>query len=63
MESLLKDCPFCGGEPERISTGGCGQNTWRKKEYGIRCKCGIETPWFERESSAVKFWNRRVEVK
>ena len=49
---MNKPCPFCGGEPFFMDSGG-----W----YWVRCKkCGVETPGAGMKEIAENQWNRRV---
>ena len=53
----LKRCPFCGGEAT-MKRHFIGQN---KARYKIGCDdCGFALSWCNRQSHAVKNWNRRA---
>lgn len=65
MSAELKQCPFCGGEPELIEIG----NNWTKKRsVTVKCPtCRIQLTyagilrsidWLT--DTAVNGWNRRV---
>lgn len=64
MATVLKPCPFCGGqaEVERIFANStqvrymvCCLN------YNSDCLIQPETPWLESEEEAIEEWNRRAE--
>lgn len=57
MTPEVKQCPFCGGNPEsrHVSIGGY------EKAYEVRCHdCGVGTDYEEKEQAAIGVWNRRV---
>ena len=52
-EKYLDYCPFCGGVPLIVHQG---------EMACMRCAdCGIETPWFYNEETAIEVWNTRFE--
>lgn len=57
--TVLKPCPFCGGEAELKI------HLFHKlpSSYGVVCRpCGCETwQFFQTEEEAVEAWNRRVQ--
>ena len=58
-KTVLKPCPFCGGEAEVKEGWAYGYH-----ESRIRCKkCAISTQPvpFHSKGTATRVWNRRVE--
>lgn len=55
----LKKCPFCGGEPYRITHR---IEKERKNPTSIKCKyCGAKTNVYDRIKDAERAWNRRAQ--
>lgn len=56
--TVLKPCPFCGGEARTIEYEYVGvSNT-----YGVKCKCGAQGfQFYEDIGKAIEAWNRRVD--
>ncbi|AXT40231.1 hypothetical protein D1814_16900 [Alteromonas sp. BL110] len=66
--SDLKPCPFCGGEPELISSKPSTANHNKGAvHFGVACfelKCPImpyPKLWQVNETDAVNAWNKRKE--
>jgi len=56
MNEVLKPCPFCGGDAEKV-------NNWNGTCI-IVCKgCGVQTYHALVEREAVEAWNKRSEAK
>jgi Lar family restriction alleviation protein len=54
MESLLRKCPFCGGDGEVL--GGTAKEPW----YWAQCiGCGVSTIEFGTQAEAIIAWNKR----
>lgn len=49
----LKECPFCGGTPERRSTDCVPAKYWHQ------CRCGIEQALYPTKAEAITAWNAR----
>lgn len=63
-ETMLKPCPFCGGDPTFDRETTREVNTFFDSTY-IRCtKCGVRTRGNidKGRSKAINEWNRRVDV-
>lgn len=54
--SMLKPCPFCGGEP----TFGGNRKTGKRDIYVYCTKCNARIKRFEKQKDAIEFWNRRI---
>lgn len=51
-KTVLKPCPFCGGEAERTE---CLSGVF------VQChKCWVSTNVFSSQGAAARAWNRRV---
>lgn len=59
-EPKLRNCPFCGGEPEAYGDKGfsleTGKEAWR---YYIVCTGCTALVSGETEAEAAEYWNRR----
>ena len=52
----LKPCPFCGGEAKlnrQITPLG-------KKQWTVKCDCGVLFHYRNRRWKAIEAWNRRA---
>ena len=67
--SLLKPCPFCGGDATPVYCENGNQYTsnivYLSKRGTIRCKrCGLQLPKiYSRFRKAAEIWNGRVTEK
>ncbi len=53
--TMLKPCPFCGGE----ATFGGNRRTGKRDIYVYCMKCNARIKRFEKQEDAIKFWNTR----
>lgn len=53
--TMLKPCPFCGGE----ATFGGNRRTGKRDIYVYCMKCNARIKKFEKQKDAVEFWNTR----
>lgn len=74
MSTDLLDCPFCGGEAERVDNGPTKAELQNALSWGgdvddgglfIRCKsCDASTALhFDRKENLLSSWNRRAFLK
>ncbi len=60
MTEELKRCPFCGGQPRmRIDSWVDGSATPRR-EYSLRCECGIDLGIYTKQEPLIAQWNKRT---
>ena len=58
MDSVLKKCPFCGGEGRIVhTTPTSGHSKWF-----ISCnECNADTDFYKTDDEAIEAWNKRYE--
>jgi len=62
----LKPCPFCGARSPVISQRGSPREGAPDgpASFVVMCMgCGINTPEYETDTAAVRYWNTRKRAK
>ena len=56
--SVLKKCPFCGGEAEIFCDTEMGGTQYRVR--CTNCPADVGRYWYWKEKDAIEAWNRRA---